>query len=239
MAADEETLVRAVSSSFGLLERAQKKNPSGTKTSPARRQRDRPHAPRFSLEEGRRACPRLPEIWRDLAKTQFDAKQFPEAERSWRAAERVARNDQEREQLTRPSGLSRPAMIWKPRARPPQEGRSGRLSLRREGVRCHPPRGGGRATPASPRLAAKWRSGATARRPQPFGTLESVACQGGKARLSARGEGKPASFLSAIPTRCRDPRRQTDAGAAAASEATAQGEDRLTPRREVVTVEFQ
>ncbi len=245
MAADEERAGTRGLFELGLLERAQSKNPlwheiylklAAKETGPIRRA--------FHLKKATELAPRLPEVWRELAKAQFDAKQFPEAERSWRAAERVARNDQERDQLK----LAREQfeqirydLEAAERARQKKEEVDEIERLRREAfdaIRRAEEAGNAGKTPAG--KVEKWWDGppTTAF----LGTLESVACQGGKARLNARDrDGKPATFL------INDPTKVVILGAKQTQMQLSCGPQRpprkvkidYTQTREVVTVEFQ
>jgi len=245
MAADEEHAGTRGLALLGLLERAQKQNPAwheiyvqlaAKETGPIRRA--------FHLKKAAELAPRLPEIWRDLAKAQFDAKQFPEAERSWRAAERVARNDQEREQLKTAREQFeqiRYDLEAAERARRKKEEVDEIERVRRESLdairRAEEAGNAGKATGAK---AEKWWDGppTTAF----LGTLESVACQGSTFRLSARDrEGKPASFV------IKDPGKVVILGAGQTQVQLSCGPQRpprkvkieYTQTREVVTVEFQ
>ena len=245
MAADEENAGTRGLFELGLLERAQKKNPlwyetymklAAKEAGPIRRA--------FHLKKATELAPRLPEIWRDLAKAQFDAKQFPEAERSWRAAERVARNDQEREQLKvarEQFEQTRYDMEAAERARRKKEEVDDIERVRRESleaIRRAEEAGNTGKTPGG--KVEKWWDGppTTAF----LGTLESVACLGNKFRLSARDkEGKPASFL------INDPGKVVILGAKQTQVQLSCGPQKpprkvkidYTQTREVVTVEFQ
>ena len=246
MAADEANAGTRGLFALGLLERAQKKNPgwyeiyvqlAAKETGPVRRA--------FHLKKATELAPRLPELWRDLAKAQFEAKQFPEAERSWRAAERVARNDQEREQLKlarEQFEQTRYDMEAAERARLKKEEADEIERVRRESLdairRAEEAGNTGKGAPAG--KVEKWWDGppTTAF----LGTLESVACPGGKIRLSARGrDGKPASFVIS------DPAKVVIIGAKQAQMQLSCGPQKpprqvkidYTQTREVVTVEFQ
>ncbi len=246
MAADEENAGTRGLAALGLLERAQKKNPlwheiylqlAAKETGPIRRA--------FHLKKATELAPRLPEIWRDLAQAQFDAKQFPEAERSWRAAERVARNEQEREQLKlarEQFEQTRYDLEAAERARRKKEEVDEVDRLRNEAYerirRAEEAGNAGKAKPAG-KVEKWWDGPATTAF---LGTLESVACQGGKARLSARDlEGKPASFL------INDPAKVVILGAKQTQVQLTCGPQKpprkvkidYTKTREVVTVEFQ
>lgn len=87
---------------LGLYEEAAQKNPrwaepyvraAAREAGPVRRA--------YLLKKAAELRPRDPELWQQLAKAQTEAKQYAEAEKSWRAAERVARSEEERAQIAR------------------------------------------------------------------------------------------------------------------------------------------
>jgi len=150
-------------------------------------------------------APRHAEYWRELAKTQFDLKQFAEAERSWRAAERVARDEAERTELTRAreefqqmrydAEAAERARLKKEEADEVERVRRQQMESIRKAEEAANAAGGG-----VPKKAEKWWDGPPT---QTFvGTLDGVACQGAKARLNARGaDGKPVVFVIADPAK--------------------------------------
>lgn len=245
MAADQENAGTRGLFELDLLERAQKQNPNwhevylklaAKETGPIRRA--------AHLKKATEVAPRQPEVWRELAKAQFDAKQFPEAERSWRAAERVARNDQEREQLKlarEQFEQMRYDLEAAERARRKKEEVDEVERLRREAYdairRAEEAGNAGKTTAGK---VEKWWDGppTTAF----LGTLESVTCQGGKFRLSARdSEGKPASFSINDPTKvvilgAKQTQMQLNCGP---QKPPRKVKIDYTQTREVVTVEFQ
>ena len=245
MAADEEHAGTRGLFELGLLERAQKKNPNwheiylqlaAKETGPIRRA--------FHLKKATELAPRLPEIWRDLAKAQFDAKQFPEAERSWRAAERVARNDQERDQLK----LAREQfeqlrydLEAAERARRKKEEVDEIERVRRESLDAirRAEEAGNSGKSAGGKVEKWWDGPPTTAF---IGTLESVACLGSKFRLSARDhEGKPASFLINDPAKVVIPGvKQTQVQLTCGPQKPPRKvKIDYTQKREVVTLEFQ
>ena len=113
------------------------------------------------------------------------------------------------------------------------------IELPPRGVRCHPPRGGGRQhrQVRTGGKVEKWCDGppTTAFRHAGIGRLPG---RQGAAQRARPAKASPRRF-SKRSQQGRDPRRQTDAGAAAASEATSQGEDRLHTQTRSGHGEFQ
>lgn len=87
---------------LGLYEEAAQKNPRWAE--PYIRAAAREAGPvrkAYLLKKAAELKPRDPELWQQLAKAQTEAKQYAEAEKSWRASERVARSEEERAQIAR------------------------------------------------------------------------------------------------------------------------------------------
>jgi hypothetical protein len=177
-----------------LMERASKKNPqwadpyvalAGTEAGPVRRA--------YWLEKAAALSPRNPDLWKALAEAQFDAKQFPNAGRSWRAAERAARNDAERESLEQARVRfedSRAEAEAAERARLRKEERDevervrqdNLASIRAAEEKANRERGG---PPSGPK-PEKWWEGPPLSTIE--GVLERVDCTGKTARLNVRNE---------------------------------------------------
>lgn len=158
----------------------------------------------YLLKKAAELEPRNPVTWRDLAQAQFDAKQFPEAEKSWHAAARAARTDEERDALVRAREAFEQARYdavaaEKARLRKEEQDDVERVRLQAlENIRKKEAELN-KAAPSGAKVE-KWWDGPPL---QAFtGVLETVACQGSRARLGARdAAGKAASFLVADPTK--------------------------------------
>lgn len=159
----------------------------------------------YLLKKAAELEPRNPDTWRALAQNQFDAKQFAEAEKSWFAAARAARSDEEREALTRAREAFEQARYdaaaaEKARLRKEEQDEVERLRLEAaERVRRKEAELNKAPLPDASKIE-KWWDG------PPLttftGTLEAVACQGPRARLQARDSaGKPAVFTIDDPSK--------------------------------------
>jgi tetratricopeptide (TPR) repeat protein len=87
---------------LGLYEEAAQKNPKWAE--PYVRAAAREAGPvrrAYLLKKAAELRPRDAELWQQLAKAQTEAKQYAEAEKSWRAAERAARTEEERARIAR------------------------------------------------------------------------------------------------------------------------------------------
>ncbi len=174
---------------MGLYEEAAQKNPrwaepyvraAAREAGPVRRA--------YLLKKAAELKPRDPELWQQLAKAQTEAKQYAEAEKSWRAAERVARSEEERERIARAREEFEQARFEAEaaeRARRRKEEQDELERLKREALERireaekKASQGGLEGKKIEP-----WWEGPPA---QTFtGTLESVQCQGQRARLVLR-----------------------------------------------------
>lgn len=179
---------------LGLYEEAAQKNPrwaepyvraAAREAGPVRRA--------YLLKKAAELKPRDPELWQQLAKAQTEGKQYAEAEKSWRAAERVARSDEERAQIEKAReefAQARYEAEAAERARKRKEEQDELDRLKREALE--------RIREAEKRASQgglegkkieQWWEGPPT---QTFlGTLENVQCQGKRARLLLRdAEGK-------------------------------------------------
>lgn len=174
---------------MGLYEEAAQKNPrwaepyvraAAREAGPVRRA--------HLLKKAAELKPRDPELWQQLAKAQTEAKQYAEAEKSWRAAERVARSEEERARIARAREEFEQARFEAEaaeRARRRKEEQDELERLKREALERireaekKASQGGLEGKKIEP-----WWEGPPA---QTFtGTLESVQCQGQRARLVLR-----------------------------------------------------
>jgi tetratricopeptide (TPR) repeat protein len=234
-----------------LLERAATRNPRWAE----------PYAQLAAMEPGpiRKAAlykkatelaPRNPKYWIELAKAQFDGKKYDDAEKAWRAAERVAPNEKERAVITAAREqfeqnrydlqAAEKARLKKEEQDELERVKNESLASIRAAEAAANAKGGG----VGNRKVEQWWDGPPA---VAFtGTLDAVTCRtGGKATLSARGaDGKPVSFI------INDPGKIAVFGANQAQIQLSCGPQR-PPRRvkieyvdkpgpkEVVTVELQ
>jgi tetratricopeptide (TPR) repeat protein len=158
----------------------------------------------YLLKKAAELAPRNPEIWRDLAQAQFDSKQYAEAEKSWYAAARVARSDAERETLTR----AREAFVQArydaqaaERARIKKEEADEVERVRQQAMENIRKKEDALNAGAGPTgKVEKWWDGPPT---QAFtGVLDSIACQGSRARLSLRdAANKPVTLVVTDPSK--------------------------------------
>lgn len=190
---------------LGLFDEAAKQNPRWAE--PYVRAAAREPGPvrkAYLLKKAAELEPRNPTLWQRLAQAQFAARQFADAERSWRAAERVARSAEERARMASEREVFEQARFEAEaaeRARLQKEARDELERLRREALdnirqaEEKASRGG-----LEGKKVEKWWEGPPARTFS--GLLESVACQGARARLALRDEaGKPVSMVIADPNK--------------------------------------
>lgn len=157
----------------------------------------------YWLKKAAELAPRQPDIWKQLAEAQFDAKQFAEAERSWRAAERVATSPEQRQQLAKAREEFEQARYdaeAAERARQKKEDADEVEKLRREALdrvrqaeqKANASAGG---VAAGKKVEDWWDGPPTTKF---SGTLERVECRGAGARLTLRDTaGKPFTLLVA------------------------------------------
>ncbi|WP_321475013.1 hypothetical protein [uncultured Paludibaculum sp.] len=150
-------------------------------------------------------APRHAEYWRELAKAQFDGKKYDDAEKSWRAAERVAATEKERTELTAAREqfeqtrydlqAAEKARLKKEEQEELERVKNESLASIRAAEAAANAKGGG----VGNKKVEKWWDGPPAK--AFTGTLDSVVCRpGGKASLTARGaDGKPVSFIITAP----------------------------------------
>ncbi len=156
----------------------------------------------YFLKKAAELEPRNPQIWKQLAEAQFDARQTAEAEKSWYAAARVARNEEERAAMVAAREAFEQARydaIAAEKARQKKEEQDELERLKAETMENIRKKEQELSKPGSSgRKAEQWWDGPPT---QAFtGTLENVACQGGRARLNLRdAAGKPAVFVVADP----------------------------------------
>ncbi|MBI4890182.1 MAG: hypothetical protein HY821_06115 [Acidobacteria bacterium] len=188
---------------LGLYEQAAAKNPRWAE--PFVRSAAREAGPvrkSYFLKKAAELEPRNPAIWKQLAEAQFDAKQAAEAEKAWHAAARVARTEQERAAMVAAREAFEQARydaIAAEKARQKQEEKDEVERLRQQAMdNIHKKEQELSKPTASGAKVEKWWDGPPT---QAFtGTLDSVACQGGRARLNLRdAAGKPAVFVVADP----------------------------------------
>ncbi len=171
---------------LGLYEEAAQKNPRWAE--PYIRAAAREAGPvrkAYLLKKAAELKPRDPELWQQLAKAQTEAKQYAEAEKAWRAAERVARSEEERARIERAReefAQARFEAEAAERARRRKEEQDELERLKREALERireaerKASQGGLEGKKIEP-----WWEGPPA---QTFtGTLEHVQCQGRRARL--------------------------------------------------------
>ncbi|MCS7042306.1 MAG: hypothetical protein NZR01_05900 [Bryobacteraceae bacterium] len=174
---------------LGLYEEAAQKNPRWAE--PYVRAAAREPGPvrkAYLLKKAAELRPRDPEIWQALARAQHDAKQYAEAEKSWRAAERVARSEEERERIARAREEFQQARLdaeAAERARRRKEEQDELERLKKEALeRIREAEQRASQGGLEGRKIEKWWEGPPT---QTFtGTLESVQCQGRTARLALR-----------------------------------------------------
>ncbi len=159
----------------------------------------------YFLKKAAELEPRNPDVWRDLAQAQFDAKQFADAEKSWHAAARAARSEEERarmiaareafEQARYDAQAAERARLKKEELDEVERVRQQNLeSIRKAEAAANQ----GKAVPKG--KVEKWWEGPPAETFQ--GTLDTVVCQGGRARLSVRdAANKPVVFLITDPSK--------------------------------------
>lgn len=190
---------------LGLFDQAAQKNPRWAE--PYIRAAAREPGPvrkAYLLKKAAELEPRNPAIWRDLAQAQFDLKQYADAERSWHAAARVARDDGERASLIRAREAFEQARydaVAAEKARQRKEEQDELERLRREAIEnIHKKEQElNRTAPSGAKVEQWWDGPPTTTF---TGTLEAVACQGGRARLTVRdATGKPAAFAVNDPSK--------------------------------------
>lgn len=230
-----------------LLERASKKNPAwpdpyialaATEPGPVRRA--------FWLKKAAQLTPRDAALLASLARAQFDARQFPDAEKSWRAAERVAlgesaaaairkaREDFEQQRYDLEAAARRKAA---------EEEKAEIDRLRDENlasIRRAEARASAGATTLQGKQIEKWWDGPPT---QSFtGTLDTVECRAGRIRLLVRDTAGKTVWL-----RIADPSSVVVFGAAGGQAELKCGPQKpprrvkieFAPPDAAVTVEFQ
>lgn len=184
---------------LGLYEEAAQKNPrwaepyeraAGREPGPVRRA--------YLLKKAAELKPRDPELWARLAKAQSEAKQYAEAEKSWRAAERVARSEEERGQIARAREEFEQARLEAEaaeRARRRKEEQDELERLKKEALdRIREAERKASQGGLEGKKIEQWWEGPPA---ETFtGTLESVQCQGRRARLTLRDAGGKAVTMT-------------------------------------------
>jgi len=188
---------------LGLYEEAAQKNPRWAE--PYIRAAAREPGPvrrAYLLKKAAELRPRDPEIWQALARAQHEAKQYADAEKSWRAAERVARSEEERARLAAAREEFQQARLEAEaaeRARRRKEEQDELERLKKEALE--------RIREAEQRAS---QGGVEGRKIEPWwegpptqtftGTLENVVCQGRSARLVLKdASGKPVSMVIPDP----------------------------------------
>lgn len=190
---------------LGLFDQAAQKNPRWAEPYVrAAAKEPGPVRKAYLLRKAADLEPRNPTTWRDLAQAQFDAKQYAEAGKSWHAAARAARSEDERAALVRAREAFEQARydaVAAEKARLRKEEQDEVERVRRaslESIRRKEEALNTAAPPAA--KVEKWWDGPPL---QSFtGTLEAVSCQGSRARLAVRdAAGRAASFLVADPAK--------------------------------------
>lgn len=230
-----------------LLERASKKNPAwpdpyialaATEPGPVRRA--------YWLKKAAELKPRDSALWASLARAQFEARQFPDAEKSWRAAERAALGDaaaaeirKAREEFEQQrydlEAAARRKAAEEEKAEIDRLREENLASIRRAESKANT---GGAALEG--KKVEKWWDGPPT---QPLsGTLDSVECRAGRIRLLVRDSAGKAVWL-----RIPDPSQVAVFGAAGGQAELKCGPQKparrvkieFTPPDVAVTVEFQ
>ncbi|GIU73457.1 MAG: hypothetical protein KatS3mg004_0544 [Bryobacteraceae bacterium] len=189
---------------LGLYEEAAQKNPRWAE--PYIRAAAREPGPvrrAYLLKKAAELRPRDPELWQALARAQSEAKQYADAEKSWRAAERVARSEQERERIARAREQFEQARFEAEaaeRARRRKEEQDELERLRKEAlerIREAEQRASQGAMEGKKKIEPWWEGPPT----QTFtGTLESIQCQGRTARLMLKDPaGKAVTMVISDP----------------------------------------
>lgn len=174
---------------LGLYEEAAQKNPrwaepylraAGREAGPVRRA--------YLLKKAAELRPRDASIWERLAKAQTEAKQYADAEKSWRAAERVAVDQQERQRIVAAREAFEQARFEAEaaeRARRRKEEQDELERLKKEALeRIRAAEQKASQGELAGKKIEPWWEGPPA---QTFtGVLESVQCQGRRARLLLR-----------------------------------------------------
>ena len=174
---------------MGLYEEAAQKNPRWAE--PYVRAAAREPGPvrrAYLLKKAAELKPRDPGLWQQLAMAQAEAKQYADAEKSWRTAERVARSDEERERIARAREEFEQARFEAEaaeRARRRKEEQDELDRLKREALERirEAEQKASQGGLEGKKIEPWWEGPPT----QTFlGTLESVACQGQRARLTLK-----------------------------------------------------
>jgi tetratricopeptide (TPR) repeat protein len=174
---------------MGLYEEAAQKNPRWAE--PYARAAAREPGPvrrAYLLKKAAELKPRDPGLWQQLAISQAEAKQYADAEKSWRAAERVARSDEERERIAKAREEFEQARFEAEaaeRARRRKEEQDELDRLKREALERirEAEQKASQGGLEGKKIEPWWEGPPT----QTFlGTLESVACQGQRARLTLK-----------------------------------------------------
>ena len=190
---------------LGLFDQAAQKNPRWAEPYiRAAAKESGPVRKAYLLKKAAELGPRNPVTWRHLAQAQFDAKQYADAGKSWHAAARAARTEDERAALVRAREAFEQARYdaeaaEKARLRKEEQDEVERVrrqaleNIRRKEQELSRP------APSGAKVE-KWWDGPPV---ETFtGTLHNVACQGSRARLGVRdAAGKAASFLVSDPSK--------------------------------------
>jgi len=183
---------------LGLFEEAARKNPrwaepylraAGRELGPVRQA--------YLLKKAAELRPRDSAIWEKLARAQTEAKQYADAEKSWRAAERVAASEQERARIVAAREAFEQARFEAEaaeRARRRKEEQDELERLKKEALeRIRAAEQKASQGGLEGKKIEQWWEGPPA---QTFtGVLESVQCQGRRARLVLRDPaGKPVAM---------------------------------------------
>lgn len=184
---------------LGLFEEAAQKNPRWAE--PYLRAAAREAGPvrrAYLLKKAAELRPRDPGIWQQLAKAQSEARQYAEAEKSWRAAERVARGEDERARIAAAREAFEQARFEAEaaeRARRRKEEQDELERLKREALeRIRAAERKASQGGLEGRKIEQWWEGPPT---QTFtGVLESVQCQGRRARLLLKDGGGKAVTMT-------------------------------------------
>ncbi len=183
---------------LGLFEEAAQKNPRWAE--PYLRAAEREPGPvrrAYLLKKAAELRPRDSAIWEKLARAQTEAKQYADAEKSWRAAERVALDEQERARIVAAREAFEQARLdaeAAERARRRKEEQDELERLKKEALdRIRAAEQKASQGGLEGKKIEQWWEGPPS---QTFtGVLESVQCQGRRARLLLRDPaGKPVSM---------------------------------------------
>lgn len=186
---------------LGLFEEAAQKNPRWAE--PYLRAAAREPGPvrqAYLLKKAAELRPRDSAIWEKLARAQTEARQYADAEKSWRAAERVAVNEQERTRIVAARDAFEQARFEAEaaeRARRRKEEQDELERLKKEALdRIRAAEQKASQGGLEGKKIEQWWEGPPAR--TFTGILESVQCQGRRARLMLRDEaGKSVSMTVA------------------------------------------